>query len=145
MDLEELRQRAQLHPLVEGVKGDIGADAELCAEGQGRVGPVDGRFMRETASQKHCVLSRHWGPHRGVRTSAAQRVRQLRGALAEPAAEHGRVLVEVAGVTPSAVRTQGCGGHGDLTEADAGVVGRYPGVGEHAETGLLQARHGALE
>lgn len=67
VELEHLRQRAQLHPLVEGVKGDVGVDGELRAEGQGRVGPVDGR------------------------------VRQLRGALGESGAEHIGVLVGVAG------------------------------------------------
>lgn len=66
VDLEDLRQRAELHPLVEGIEGDLLADGELRAEGQGRVNAVDDRFVRGAAGQNTGV-----SPGIGVRTSAS--------------------------------------------------------------------------
>ena len=66
VDLEDLRQRAELHPLVEGIEGDLLADGELRADGQGRVNAVDDRFVRGAAGQNTGV-----SPGIGVHTSAS--------------------------------------------------------------------------
>jgi hypothetical protein len=99
VDIEDLRQRTKFHPLIDGVKDNVGIDGELRAHGQDRVGPVDDRLVRHAASMENRCRSSPWdgGPHLRVGPGGTQCVRQPLGALDEPGAEYGRVLIGVPG------------------------------------------------
>jgi hypothetical protein len=102
MDFEDLRQRAQLHPVVDRVTATSSStmnSAPTARVASARCTTVS--CAKRRARKTGISPGPESTPPR--RASGAKGVRQLHGALGEPGNEHGGVLVGVAGKIPEMI------------------------------------------